>query len=77
MLQSVGLQRVGHDCGTELTDQSKKKIHLIQTEHRNKSFPKEDLHKSPNKPHPLGTENKSKRNYDHIAWGKEISNTVS
>ena len=36
----------------------------------------QDLHKPLNKPHPLETDTRSKKNYYPVACGKENSNTV-
>ena len=54
----------------------REKTYLLPQECRHKSLPTQSLHKPLDHPHSLRAEIKSK-NYDPIAWEKEILNTIS
>ena len=55
----------------------REKTQLHPPEHRHQSLPPGSPHKPLDQPHPPGTDNGSKRNYDPAAHGKETINAVN
>ena len=52
-----------------------KKAHLLPSECRYKSLPRQGLHKPLDQPYPPRAETKSKKKYDLIDWGKEFKHS--